>query len=569
MCRQARSRCRPIQGVRGSSPLSSTEKCRSEPVSRVAGGGLCACHWHVVVVAAWRLAAVLVSTTGTASYAYDRLGRLVGATDTLAVSGVCTPHTYGYDTHTNRTSFTTATGAANAPCPTTPTTTITSTYDSADRLVSGFGGSGWTYDPLGRITSMPDGDGTGVVANEFYVNDLIAAQQVPGQARVAWGLEPLQRRSTYEEFAWVNDAWASSVTKVSHYATDSDEPAWILEDSTLPSDVTRFVSGVEGDLAVTTTLAGGRVVQLVDLHGDVVGTLPVADGAAEAPWSGLECFRADEFGNAVDLGSGSALAGRYGWLGAFQRSGEALGGVILMGVRLYQPATGRFMSVDPVAGGSASAYDYCSADPVNCTDLGGTWGFGSILKVVAAVGEIASNIPGPIGAAAAGVSAVAYAAQGNTAQALIMGATAAAALVGAGAVVRVAARAISVARSAGQVARAAPRIARARAALSAVSHRASQVNQTLKQRYAQHLSQAYNGGRARVTIPNRFGRTHYDLHGRAHFSKPDGRYAPTPHVQFQMRNPRSPSGYGPNSPYVRPATWSQLLRVRSHLRSLR
>lgn len=264
-----------------------------------------------------------------------------------------------------------------------------------------------------------------------------------------------------EEFAWVNDAWASSVTKVSHYATDSDEPAWILEDSTLPSDVTRFVSGVEGDLAVTTTLSGGRVVQLVDLHGDVVGTLPIADGATQATWSGLEYFRADEFGNAVDLGSGSASAGRYGWLGAFQRSGEALGGVILMGVRLYQPATGRFMSVDPVPGGSASAYDYCSADPVNCTDLGGTWGFGSILKVVAAVGEIASNIPGPIGAAAAGVSAVAYAAQGNTAKAIEMGITAAAALVGAGPVVRVAARAVSVARAAGQAVRAAPRLQRA------------------------------------------------------------------------------------------------------------
>ena len=135
--------------------------------------------------------------------------------------------------------------------------------------------------------------------------------------------------------------------------------------------------------------------------------------------------------------------------------------LILMGVRLYQPATGRFMSVDPVAGGSASAYDYCSADPVNCTDLGGTWGFGSILKVVAAVGEIASNIPGPIGAAAAGVSAVAYAAQGNTAKAIEMGITAAAALVGAGAVVRVAARAVNVARAAGQAVRAAPRLQRA------------------------------------------------------------------------------------------------------------
>ena len=61
---------------------------------------------------------------------------------------------------------------------------------------------------------MPTLGATGAVSNEFFVNDLIAAQEVPGQARVEWALDPLQRRSTYEEFAWVNDAWASSVNDV-------------------------------------------------------------------------------------------------------------------------------------------------------------------------------------------------------------------------------------------------------------------------------------------------------------------------------------------------------------------
>ncbi|EGX55396.1 hypothetical protein SZN_33126 [Streptomyces zinciresistens K42] len=42
-----------------------------------------------------------------------------------------------------------------------------------------------------------------------------------------------------------------------------------------------------------------------------------------------------------------------------------------MGVRLYNPATGRFLSIDPVYGGSSNAYEYCSGDPVNCTDLDG------------------------------------------------------------------------------------------------------------------------------------------------------------------------------------------------------
>jgi hypothetical protein len=45
-----------------------------------------------------------------------------------------------------------------------------------------------------------------------------------------------------------------------------------------------------------------------------------------------------------------------------------------MGVRLYNPALGRFLSVDPVRGGSANGYEYCNADSVNCEDLDGKWG---------------------------------------------------------------------------------------------------------------------------------------------------------------------------------------------------
>jgi RHS repeat-associated protein len=85
--------------------------------------------------------------------------------------------------------------------------------------------------------------------------------------------------------------------------------------------------------------------------------------------------QADEFG----VESGPA-AGRYGWLGGKQRSAEALDGVVLMGVRLYVPDLGRFLQPDPVPGGSASLYDYCSADPVNCFDLDGKWGWSNVAK---------------------------------------------------------------------------------------------------------------------------------------------------------------------------------------------
>jgi hypothetical protein len=44
---------------------------------------------------------------------------------------------------------------------------------------------------------------------------------------------------------------------------------------------------------------------------------------------------------------------------------------VLMGARLYDPLTGRFLQVDSVFGGSCNAYDYAGQDPLNYTDVSG------------------------------------------------------------------------------------------------------------------------------------------------------------------------------------------------------
>ncbi|MFJ2298196.1 RHS repeat-associated core domain-containing protein [Oerskovia paurometabola] len=374
-------------------------------------------------------------------YSYDRLGRLTSVNDTSGATTQCTTRTYGFDNHTNRTSFTTATGAAAGACPgTNGATTVTSTYDTADRLVSTSepGGNTWAYDQLGRITSMPTENGTKTASTSYFVSDLVATQEVPGTKRTQWGLDPLMRFDTQDTFEWVNNAWANSTETINHYDGDGDEPSWIVNDATLPDNLTRYVEGMDGALAVQTGKTGERVLQLVDLHGDITATLPIADGATTATFAELRFTSFDEFGIPQPMTSGAtsnAPPARYGWLGAAQRNADTPAGVILMGVRLYHPATGRFLSVDPVAGGSANNYDYCNADPVNCTDLGGTFTWKGLVKKIAVVAEVASIIPGPIGMAAATVSAVSYAASGNKGRALMMAGTIVAAAVGASAVV--------------------------------------------------------------------------------------------------------------------------------------
>jgi hypothetical protein len=44
-----------------------------------------------------------------------------------------------------------------------------------------------------------------------------------------------------------------------------------------------------------------------------------------------------------------------------------------MGVRIYNPATGRFLQTEPVPGGSPNAYGFTFFDPINQSDLAGTY----------------------------------------------------------------------------------------------------------------------------------------------------------------------------------------------------
>ncbi|MGW2545146.1 RHS repeat-associated core domain-containing protein, partial [Kitasatospora sp. NPDC001574] len=394
------------------------------------------------------------SSTATRTYQYDRLGRLVKAEQNTVATG-CVTRQYAFDTHSNRLSKQTSPKGTSGECSTGGATTENHTYDSADRLTD----ASYAYDAFGRTVTTATG-----ATNTYWANDRVAAQE-KGDTKQEWAVDAAHRLTAFTTSKkQANGSWASATSKLNHYGDDSDEVRWTVEDTT-QGTLTRNVSGPDADLVATTSKTGNVQLQLTNLFGSVVIT---TDTALTTP----VVLDFDEFGIPQD-GQDTV---RYGWLGGKQRSAEAQDGDILMGARLYSPALGRFLQIDPIPGGNASPYDYCTGDPVNCTDLDGNWGMPKWLKktvqVIAVVAEVASNIPGPIGAVSAAVSAVSYAATGNWAKAAEMAVTAVAQTVGAGSVVKVAATAFTTVSTAAK--------AGVKAGVAAASKAASKPNAIFK-----------------------------------------------------------------------------------------
>lgn len=295
-------------------------------------------------------------------YDYDKTGRLTGVRN--LGEGGCIRRDYEFDQRSNRKALTTNVGSPGAGCPTGGGTDTTShTYDSADRLVD----AGYVYDAFGRTTALPGA----TVA--YYTNDLVRQQTANG-TRQTLELDAAHRfRSTKTEIENGSN-WIQSSSTVNHYSCDCDKPSWVAEDSN--GGLTRNVNSLGGDLAATTGKTGDVVLQFTDIHGDVSLQLPL--NASKAPVA----LETDEYGNPTAGGSGV----RYGWLGAKQRAADTPTGFTLMGVRLYNPNTGRFLQQDPVFGGGDNAYGY-PADPITMYDLDGRF-WGKAWKITVCVGTI-------------------------------------------------------------------------------------------------------------------------------------------------------------------------------------
>ncbi|HTY73520.1 MAG TPA: RHS repeat-associated core domain-containing protein, partial [Actinomycetes bacterium] len=299
-------------------------------------------------------AATDTSPQSAQSYGYDPDARLTSVADT--VSGFCTTRVYAFDPtltgglDSNRTSLTSYPAVSGGACSTATTpTTITNTFDTADRITN----TGYSYDDLGRTLTIPAGDAASASTLTYYANDTVNTM-TSGSAVRTVSLDPGLRVLTIQDSGGSNPG-----TVTDHYSGSGDSPVWVTEkDGTW----TRNVIGVDGSLAALQT-SSQATLKLTDLHSDIVATVPDQTSA-----TGIASYsESTEFGLTR---AGDTAPARYGWLGGAQRDASSATGLVLMGSRVYNPFTGRFLQSDSIEGGNANAYTY-PTDPVDGADLSG------------------------------------------------------------------------------------------------------------------------------------------------------------------------------------------------------
>ncbi len=310
-------------------------------------------------------------------YEYDALQRPTKATQ--ANDAQCRVRTYGFDSASHRVASTSAASETGDCSDLAQTGGRTSTFDAAGRNTS----AGYSYDGLGRTLTVPGIDTAnpsgGGLEVSYFANGMVkslgqSTADGATSSRVDYQLDATGRIDAVVEMA----NGVESARLRYRFSAPLDSPTSIQrsEDGGTSWITTRYVS-IPGIGMVSSIVDGGYALHLTDAFGNVV-----ASQGASSP--GVESYQeTDEFGNSVDATS----TRRYGWQGSAMRSGDAVGGIMLMGVRMYNPATGAFLTRDPVRGGNATPYGY-PEDPVNSADPSGACPVCIVIPIGIGIGEL-------------------------------------------------------------------------------------------------------------------------------------------------------------------------------------
>jgi RHS repeat-associated protein len=285
------------------------------------------------------------------AYTYDNAGRLTQTQNTPAGKG-CTTHIYAYDEETNRLSLTTRAPGVEGKCATEGGTVENHSYDPANRLTD----SGISYDSFGATTKLSAADAGGSELTSSYYDDSQLASQTQNGQTIGYQLDPAGRMREVVSTGKV------VATEINHYSGSGIEPAWTGE---LSAQWSRDITGIDGELVAIQHNGETPILQLINLHGDVIAT---------ASDSEMSTALASTVAEASEYGvPGTEAPAKYSWLGGHELPTGLPSGVTAMGMRSYVPQLGRFLQTDPVPGGSANAYAYTFGDPLRSYDLSGMY----------------------------------------------------------------------------------------------------------------------------------------------------------------------------------------------------
>jgi len=276
-------------------------------------------------------------TTTVSDYAYDAAGRL----DTVTVGGIVRAD-YDYDANSNRTSVTYR-NAAGTP------TSFTGSYDAQDRMIA-YGPWSYQYTANGELARRTH---TATNTHTDYVYDELGNLRtvtLPDGRALSYSDDGFNRRVgksingvIVQRFVYVNELEpvaeldaGGNVVSTFAYADRANTPSLMRRSGA----TYRIIADHLGSVRLVVNVATGQIAQRMDY---------------------------DEFGSVTqDTNPGFQPFGFAG--GIYDRDT----GLVRLGARDYDPATGRWTAKDPAGfGGGENFYGYGAGDPINMVDVTG------------------------------------------------------------------------------------------------------------------------------------------------------------------------------------------------------